>query len=99
MTSYSNSAILIHPPSQYKCIFQQSILEQVPLDSLTTGRKISIEYMDTLQNIYQGDDKVKQAKLQRHRAQFENLKMREDENIETSFLRVDEVANTIRGLG
>jgi hypothetical protein len=54
---------------------------------------------DKLKNIYEGDEKVKQAKLQTHRAQFEGLKMKEDEDIATYFLRVDGVVNTIRGLG
>lgn len=35
----------------------------------------------------------------RHEAQFENLNMKEDENVAAYFLRVDEVVNTIRGLG
>jgi hypothetical protein len=54
---------------------------------------------DKLKSIYEGDPKVKQVKLQRHRAEFENLKMNEKEDIATYFLKVDEVVNSIRGLG
>jgi hypothetical protein len=54
---------------------------------------------DKLQNIYEGDAKVKGAKLQIFRAKFEQLKMKEDEDIATYLLRVDEVVNTIKGLG
>jgi hypothetical protein len=36
---------------------------------------------NTLQNIYEGDSKVKAAKLQTYRGQFEQLKMKEDEKI------------------
>jgi hypothetical protein len=36
---------------------------------------------DKLQNIYEGDAKVKGAKLQTYRGQFEQLKMKEDEDI------------------
>ena len=36
------------------------------------------EVWDKLQQIYEGDDKVKQAKLQTHRSQFESLKMKEE---------------------
>jgi hypothetical protein len=57
------------------------------------------EIWDKLKNIYEGDDKVKVAKLQTYRGQFENLKMEEEENIETYFLRVDGIVNIIRGLG
>jgi len=55
------------------------------------------EVWEKLQNIYEGDDKVKQVKLQLHRAKFENLNMKEGENIATYLLKVDEVVNTIRG--
>ena len=57
------------------------------------------EIWDKLKSIYEGDDKVKGAKLQNYRGQFENLKMREDENIAAYFLRVDEIVNIIKGLG
>ena len=46
------------------------------------------EIWDKLRNIYEGDDKIKGAKLQTYKAQFENLKMKEEENIATYFLRV-----------
>ena len=39
------------------------------------------EIWDKLKNVYEGDDKVKGAKLQTYREQFENLKMKEEENI------------------
>jgi len=56
-------------------------------------------WWDKLKNIYEGDDKVNQTKLQTHRSQFEGLKMKEDEDIVAYFLRVDGIINTIRGLG
>jgi hypothetical protein len=54
---------------------------------------------DKLQNIYEGDSKVKATKLQTYRGWFEQLKMKEDENIAYYFLRVDETVNSIIGLG
>jgi hypothetical protein len=57
------------------------------------------EILKKLQNVYEGDDKVKGAKLQTYRGQFEHLKMNEDEYFAAYFLRVDEIFNTIRGLG
>ena len=44
------------------------------------------EIWDKLKNIYEGDDKVEGAKLQTYRGQFENLKMKEEENIVAYFL-------------
>ena len=57
------------------------------------------EIWDKLKSIYEGDEKVKGAKLWTYRGQFENLKMREDGNIAAYFLRVDEIVNVIKGLG
>jgi hypothetical protein len=57
------------------------------------------EIWDKLQNIYEGDAKVKAKKLQTYRGQFEQLMMKEDGNVATYFLRVDETVNAIRGLG
>jgi hypothetical protein len=59
--------------------------------------KLAKEMWEKLKNTYEGDDKVKQAKLQTHRSQFESLKMDEEENIATYLLRVDGIVN--RGLG
>ena len=44
------------------------------------------EIWDKLNNIYEGDDKVKGEKLQTYRGQFENLKMKDEENIAAYFL-------------
>lgn len=54
---------------------------------------------DKLRNAYEGDEKVKKAKLQTHRMQFESLKMKDDEDVAAYFLRVDEVVNSFKGLG
>jgi hypothetical protein len=61
--------------------------------------KSTKEIWEKLLNIYEGDSKVKEAKLQTYRGQFEQLKMKEDEDIEAYFLRVDETVNAIIGLG
>jgi hypothetical protein len=47
---------------------------------------------------YEGDEKVKDVKLQTHRFKFEQLKMNEDETISKYFLRVEELVNSIKGL-
>jgi hypothetical protein len=61
--------------------------------------KSAKEIWDKLEVVYEGDRKVKEAKLQTYRAQFENLKMKEEENIVEYFHRVDEVVNSIREAG
>jgi hypothetical protein len=60
--------------------------------------KSAKEIWDKLQNIYEGDSKVKVIKLQTYRGQFKQLDMKEDENIVAYFLGVDETINAIIGL-
>ena len=43
--------------------------------------------------------KVKRLKLQTLKAQFEGLKMKEEENICQYFERIDTIVNVVRGLG
>jgi hypothetical protein len=61
--------------------------------------KSAKDIWDKIQNIYEGDSKVKASKLQTYRGQFKQLKMKEDENISSYFLRFDETLNVIIGLG
>ena len=56
------------------------------------------EVWDKFKSIYEGDEKVNQVKLQLHRVKFENLKMKESENITAYLLIIDEVFNSITGL-
>ena len=60
--------------------------------------KSAKEIWEKLENIYEGDSRVKETKLQTYRGQFEQLKMKEDDNIATYFLQVDETINAIIGL-
>jgi hypothetical protein len=64
-----------------------------------THCKSAKEIWDKLQNIYEGDLKVKASKIQTYRGQFEQLKMKEDENIAAYILQVNETVNVIIGLG
>ena len=57
------------------------------------------EVWDKLVSLYDGDSKVKKAKLQTYRSQFESLKMDDEEDIASYFLRVAEVVNSLKGLG
>jgi hypothetical protein len=57
------------------------------------------EMWDKLINSYEGNEKVKDAKLQTYRMQFEQLKMKEDETVGKFFLRVEEMVNAMKALG
>jgi hypothetical protein len=57
------------------------------------------EMWDKLISSYEGNEKVKDFKLQTYRLQFEQLKMKDDETIGKYFLRVEELVNAMIGLG
>ena len=61
--------------------------------------ELAKELWDKLKKNYEGDAKVNNFKLQSYRIQFESLNMEENEDITTYFLCIDEVVNTMRGLG
>jgi hypothetical protein len=48
---------------------------------------------------YEGNEKVKDARLQTYKVNFEQLKMKEDETIGKYFLRVEELVNEMKALG
>jgi hypothetical protein len=57
------------------------------------------EIWDKLKNNYEGDSKVKGEKVQNFRSKFEKLKIKEDKNIPSYFIQVDETVNVIKCLG
>jgi hypothetical protein len=57
------------------------------------------EMWDKLISSYEGNEKVKDTKLQTYRIQFEQLKMKEDETVGKYFLRVEEMVNAMKALG
>jgi hypothetical protein len=54
---------------------------------------------DKLISSYEGNEKVKDAKLQTYRVQFEQLQIKEYETIGNYFLRVEELVNEMKDLG
>ena len=54
---------------------------------------------DKLVSSYEGNEKVKDAKLQTYRLKFEQLKMNEDETVSKYFLRIEQTVNSMKGLG
>ena len=54
---------------------------------------------DKLISSYEGNEKVKDAKLHTYRLKFEQLKMNEDDNVSKYFLRIEETVNAMNGLG
>ena len=76
------------------------------LGSLTKSEFVKVMQLNTAKAIcdkiiqsYEGDTKVKNAKLQTLRIQYETLRMQNDERITSLFLRVDEIMNSIWNIG
>ncbi|XP_043705482.1 uncharacterized protein LOC122655345 [Telopea speciosissima] len=63
------------------------------------GCEFAKDVWDKLKSVHEGDAKIKEAKLQHYRAQFEGLKMSEKEIVEAYLLRVNETVNSIRAHG
>ncbi len=61
--------------------------------------EISKEMWDKMVNSYEWDTKVKNAKIQACFTHYENMKMHKDESVANFFLGVDEMVNTMKGLG
>jgi len=80
-----------------KDLIISGLIESVYLKVLSC--KTAKEVWGKLENIYAGDSKVKEAKLQIFRTKFELLKMTKDEVIVAYFQRVDETIDTLEGLG
>ena len=57
------------------------------------------EMWDKLVSSYEGNEKLKDAKLQTYRLKFEQLKMNENENVSKYLLRIEETVNAMKGLG
>ena len=57
------------------------------------------EVWDKLKSINEGDDKVKKEKLKTFSTQFETLTMKDEEDVATYLLRVDEIVKYIARLG
>jgi len=56
------------------------------------------EMWDKLVGLFDGDSKVKKAKLQTHKRQSESLRMEDEQDIASYLLRVAEVVNSLKGL-
>ena len=78
----------------------------VILSGLVESELVEVMHLQTtkdmwekLVNSYEGNEKVRRAKMQTLRLKFEQLKMNEDESVIQFFLRVDELINAMRALG
>ena len=76
------------------------------LGSLTESEFFKVMQLNTVKEIwdeiilsYEGDTKVKSAKLQTLIIQYENLRVHNEESIASFFLHLDDIVNRMRNLG
>jgi hypothetical protein len=104
-TGYTKPVVLANKDDKLEFSFNAKGMNAI-LNGLAEAEFVKVMHLDTakamwdkLVNSYEGNEKVKGAKLQTYRLKFEQLKMNEDETISKYFLRVEELVNAMKGLG
>jgi hypothetical protein len=104
-TGYTNPVVLASKDDKLEFSFNAKGMNAI-LNGLAEAEFVKVMHLETtkamwdkLISSYEGNEKVKDAKLQTYRLKFEQLKMNEDETIRKYFLRVEELVNAMKGLG
>jgi hypothetical protein len=104
-TGYTELVVLASKDDKLEFSFNAKGMNAI-FNGLFEAEFVKVMHLDTakamwdkLINSYEGNEKVKDAKLQTYRLKFEQLKMNEDETISKYFLRVEELVNAMKGLG
>jgi hypothetical protein len=104
-TGYTKPTVFLSKDEKLEFTFNAKAMNAI-LTGLAESEFVKVMNLQTAKEMweklissYEGNEKVKDAKLQTHRLRFEQLRMNEDENISKFFLRVDEMVNAMRGLG
>jgi hypothetical protein len=104
-TGYVKLVVLSYKDDKLKFIFNTKAMNVI-LSGIAETKFVKVmqlesakEMWDKLISSYEGNEKVKDAKLQTYKLQFEQLKMKEDETIGEYFLRIEEQVNAMIGFG
>jgi hypothetical protein len=104
-TGYTKPVVLANKDDKLEFNFNAKGMNAI-LNGLAEDEFVKVMHLNTAKemwdkriNSYEGNEKVKGAKLQTYRLKFEQLKMNEDETISKYFLRVEELVNAMKGLG
>jgi hypothetical protein len=104
-TGYTKLVVLANKDDKLEFSFNAKGMNAI-LNGLAEAEFVKVMHLNTAKemwdkriNSYEGNEKVKGAKLQTYRLKFEQLKMNEDETISKYFLRVEELVNSMKGLG
>jgi hypothetical protein len=104
-TGYTKPVVLASKDDKLEFSFNVKVMNAI-LNGLVEVEFVKVMHLETakvmwdkLISSYEGNEKVKDAKLQTYRLKFEQLKMNEDETISKYFLRVEELVNAMTSLG
>jgi hypothetical protein len=104
-TGYINLVVLASKDDKLEFIFNDKGMNSI-LNGFAEAESVKVMHLQTAKEMwdklissYEGNEKVKDAKLQTFRLKFEQLKMNEDETDGKYFLRFEELVNAMKGLG
>jgi hypothetical protein len=104
-TGYTKPVVLASKDDKLEFSFNAKAMNAI-LSGLAEAEFVKVMHLDSAKEMwdklissYEGNEKVKDAKLQTYRLKFEQLKMNEDETVNKYFLRVEELVNAMKGLG
>jgi hypothetical protein len=104
-TGYTKPVVLDSKDDKIEFSFNAKGMNAI-LNGLVEAEFVKVMHLETTKAMwdklirsYEGNEKVKDAKLQTYRLKFEQLKMNEDETISKYFLRVQDLVNAMKGLG
>jgi hypothetical protein len=104
-TGYIKPVVLASKDDKLEFFFNAKGMNAI-LNGLVEAKFVKVMHLQTAKEMwdklissYDGNEKVKDAKLQTFRLKFEQLNMNEDETVSKYFLRVEEFVNSMKGLG
>jgi hypothetical protein len=104
-TRYTKPVVLSSKDDKLQFRFNAKGMNSI-LNGLVEAEFVKVMHLETAKAIwdklissYEGNEKLKDGKLQTYRLKFEQLNMNEDETVRKYFLRVEELVNSMKGLG
>jgi hypothetical protein len=104
-TGYANPVVLANKDDNLEFSFNTKAMNVIQ-SGLVEEEFVKVMHLESAKEMwekiissYEGNKKVKNAKLQTYKLQFEQLNVNEDETINNFFLRVEELVNAMNGLG
>ena len=104
-TGYVKPVVLSSKDDKLEFSFNAKVMNAI-LSGLAKAEFVKMMHLESAKEMweklvssYEGNEKVKDAKLQTYRLKFEQLKMNEDKTVSKYFLRIEETVNAMKGLG